>query len=153
MFAAMLVTILAAAAPAPVESQSPTFFALSVADLDASVKWYEDMLGLTAKRLPGNVEAKVALLTGAGLVVELVQHSKAFEVTTRVPELEKRYLAHGLYKVGFHVADLDKTVERLKKRGASFKGGTFTDDVLKAKSALLLDNAGNIIQLFQRLEP
>jgi predicted enzyme related to lactoylglutathione lyase len=129
----------------------PVFFAVSVEDLDASVKWYVETLDLTATRMPGTTQAKVALLQGQGLVVELVEHSEAFELTTRLPELQKRYLAHGLFKVGFFVADLDSTIERLKQRGAHFKGTAFTDKVLGAKSILLLDNSDNVIQLFERL--
>lgn len=142
---------LALVPPAAAEISQPVFFAVSVADLDASVKWYSDHLDLTATRLPGTAQAKVALLQGQGLVVELVQHPDAFDVETRLPELAKRYLAHGLFKVGFYVADLDATMDRLEKRGATFKGKVFTDPVLGARSILLLDNSGNVIQLFERL--
>jgi predicted enzyme related to lactoylglutathione lyase len=137
--------------PAAADTVPPVFFAVSVADLNASVKWYGDHLDLTPTRLPGTPQAKVALLQGKGLVVELVQHSEAFDLESRLPELQKRYLVHGLFKVGFYVKDLDATVDRLKKRGATFKGDVFTDKVLGARSVLLLDNSGNVIQLFERL--
>jgi len=45
---------------------------------------------------------------------------------------------------------LDATIERLKRRRASFKGSVFTDQVLGARSILLLDNSDNVIQLFER---
>jgi len=138
--------------PAAAESAvAPVFFAVSVADLDASVKWYTEMLDLNATRLPEGKQAKIALLQGDGIVVELIEHTESFDVATRVPELEKRYLAHGVFKVGFFVTDLDSTVARLSKRGATFKGKAFTDKVLGARTAQLLDNSGNIIQLFERL--
>lgn len=151
--AMIFVTLLAGLVP-PVAVEGaapPVFFAVSVADLDASVKWYSQTLDLTPTRLPGTAQAKVALLQGGGLLVELVEHSEAFKLETRLPELQKRYLAHGLFKVGFFVADLDAAVERLKHRGAAFKGGVFTDKVLGARSILLLDNSDNVIQLFERL--
>jgi Glyoxalase/Bleomycin resistance protein/Dioxygenase superfamily len=132
------------------EAVAPVFFALSVADLEASIQWYSDTLQLTPTRLPPSPQTKVALLQGGGLIVELVEHSEAFDLETRLPELRKRYLAHGLFKVGFFVSDLDATVERLKSRGATFKGKLFTDEVLGARSILLLDNSQNIIQLFER---
>lgn len=102
-------------------------------------------------RLPKVTPAKVALLQGNGLVVELVEHPGAFDLEARLPELDKRYLAHGLFKVGFFVADLDALVKRLKARGAVFKGEVFTDSVLGARSILVLDNSGNMIQLFERV--
>jgi len=132
-------------------ASGPAFFALSVPDLAASVMWYTETLDLTASRLPGTKEAQVALLQGKGLIVELVQHEAAAGLEERLPEVKGRYLVHGLFKAGFFVEDLDATVKRLSARGAAFKGGAFTDEVLKARSILLLDNNGNVIQLFERL--
>lgn len=152
---AMILPVLLVGLISPVAADGaappPVFFAVSVADLEASVKWYTETMDLTATRLPGTEQAKVALLQGSSLVVELVEHSEAFKLETRIPELQRRYLAHGLFKVGFFVEDLDKTVERLKNRGAAFKGTVFTDKVLGARSILLLDNNDNVIQLFERL--
>jgi Glyoxalase/Bleomycin resistance protein/Dioxygenase superfamily len=136
---------------AAAEAAAPVFFALSVKDLDASVKWYSETLQLTPTRLPPTPQAKAAILQGGGLIVELVEHSEAFDLETRLPELQKRYLAHGLFKVGFFVSDLDATVKRLKSRGAAFRGELFTDEILGARSILLLDNSQNVIQLFERL--
>ena len=134
----------------PVEGAAG-FFALSVSDLDASVQWYTEMLDLTATRLPSSPKAQIALLQGDGLAVELVQVSAAFALQDRLPDVQKRYLVHGIFKAGFFVKDLDATVAELGRRGATFKVKTFTDEVLRARSILLLDNSGNTIQLFERL--
>src|SRR5262245_12943845 len=75
----------AARAFSEVQARPPAFFALSVPDLEASVKWYGENLGLTATRLPGKPEAKVAILRGSGLMVELVEHSKAADLEAVVP--------------------------------------------------------------------
>lgn len=148
----VLASFLGLITPAAAEqARAPVFFALSVADLEASIKWYAETLQLTPTRLPGNAQVKVALLQGDGLVVELVEHAEAFAPGSRLPELQKRYLAHGLFKVGFFVADLDATIERLKKRGASFEGRVIKDEVLGARAILLVDNSDNVIQLFERV--
>jgi catechol 2,3-dioxygenase-like lactoylglutathione lyase family enzyme len=130
----------------------PVFFAISVPNLETSLKWYTENLDLTPVRLPVSPKAKVALLKGQGLLVELVEHAEAFDLETRLPGLQGRHLVHGLFKVGFFVRDLDATVTRLKKRGVQFKGSMFTDDVANARSILVLDNNGNMIQLFERVE-
>lgn len=129
----------------------PVFLAFSVPDIEASVKWYSESFDLTATRLPDSPQAKVALLRGNGLLVELVEHSHAFDLKARVPESEKRYLVHGLFKAGFFVQDLEATIERLEKRGARFVGNVFTDQGAGARSILLLDNNDNVLQLFERI--
>jgi catechol 2,3-dioxygenase-like lactoylglutathione lyase family enzyme len=130
---------------------TPAFFAVSVADLDRSVRWYTETLDLTATRLPASGPVRIALLRGQGLVVEIVEHPDAFQLDSRLPELQRRFLAHGVFKVGFFVTDLDAAVTRLRARGAVFKGDVFTDPVLAARSILLLDNSDNVIQLFEPL--
>ena len=129
----------------------PVFFAISVPNLETSLKWYTENLDLTPVRLPASPKVKVALLKGQGLLVELVEHAEAFDLEARLPGVGEHHLVHGLFKVGFFVEDLNATVGRLKKRGVRFKGSVFTDDVANARSILLLDNNGNMIQLFERL--
>lgn len=129
------------------------FFAVSVADLDASVAWYRETLELTPTRLPGSDTVRVALLQGDGVIVELIEHGDAVTLEEPLPSADRRYLVHGLFKAGFFVADLDATVTRLRERGARFRGEVFQDAVLGARSILLLDNSGNVLQLFERLPP
>lgn len=130
----------------------PVFLAISVPNLETSLKWYSATFDLTPVRLPGTPKVKVALLKGQGLLVELVQDTEAFDLQTRLPGVQERHLVHGLFKVGFFVRDLDATIVRLKKKGVRFKGSAFTDKVADARSILLLDNNDNMIQLFEQLQ-
>jgi catechol 2,3-dioxygenase-like lactoylglutathione lyase family enzyme len=130
-----------------------TFFALSVPNLEASVKWYADAFDLEATELPGGEKGKVALLRGRGLLIELVELAEAAPLETRVPGLKGRYQVYGLFKAGFYVRDLDAEVARLKAKGVQFKGSLFEDPVARARSILVLDNDGNLIQLFEALAP
>lgn len=146
---ALGVSLAAAAVFAEDLARPPVYFALSVSSLDASIAWYEQKLGLSATRLSGSGPAKVAILKGDGLLIELVEHPKAFDLKSRVPDAQGAYSVHGIFKVGFFVKDLDATVEALRKRGARFKGDTYTDEKLKVRAALVLDNDDNVIQLFE----
>jgi catechol 2,3-dioxygenase-like lactoylglutathione lyase family enzyme len=141
----------AAAANGPADCPA-TFFAVSVRDLEASAKWYTDAFGLEATKLPGSEKAKVSLLRGRGLLVELVELAGATPLRSRVPGLNGREEVHGLFKVGFFVKDLDAEVARLKAKGVRFKGSLFEDPVARARSILVLDNDDNIIQLFEDLD-
>jgi catechol 2,3-dioxygenase-like lactoylglutathione lyase family enzyme len=152
-----LILSLALLAPGPgasaVANCPATFFALSVPDLEASTKWYTDAFGLEATKLPGGEKARVALLRGRGLLIELVELAEAADLEERVPGLKGRYEVHGLFKAGFFVKDLDAEIARLRAKGVRFKGSLFEDPVARARSILVLDNDGNIIQLFEALGP
>jgi catechol 2,3-dioxygenase-like lactoylglutathione lyase family enzyme len=150
--AALVLAGAAAAAEAPLVAESPTFVALSVRDLDASVKWYTETLGLTATRLPPHGISKAAIVRGPGLLVELVQHGESFPLESRLPGLKGRYIVQGIFKVGVFVDDLDATVKRLTDKGARFKGRLFSDETTGVRSHLLLDNEDNVIQLFEELK-
>jgi catechol 2,3-dioxygenase-like lactoylglutathione lyase family enzyme len=147
----LLVTLNAPPVPAEGLARAPTFFAISVPNLQESVGWYSNTLGLVPTVLPSSPQSKVALLRGNGLLVELIEHSQAFDVERYVPRLEGRHLVHGLVKIGFFVQDLDATVAALRRRGARFRGSIYTDDIAGARSIILLDNNKNLIQLFESL--
>jgi hypothetical protein len=51
-----------------------TFFAVSVQDLDASIRWYTEKFGLTLNARLASGDVSVALLSGHGLDVELLSH-------------------------------------------------------------------------------
>ena len=134
-----------AAIEPPFASTHGAFFALSVADMDASVKWYSDKLGLTVVlRSPKQDKASAVVLEGGGLTVELVHHDDA-RATSQEP-----FLVYGIMKVGLVVDDLEKTLATLKARGVPIFLGPFPARGNIKSNALIKDNAGNLIQLFGR---
>lgn len=145
-----------APSPAPaVEALAPQFVGLSVADLDASVRWYQDTLGL---RLAEKIQApdgsaRVAILRGEGLVMELLQHRQSVPVKKLAPDLAGAYLVQGIFKVGFHVWDLDGVVARLRKRGVRFVTDVVDDQAHGQRFVLVEDNGGNTLQIFAPPKP
>lgn len=132
-----------AAIEPPFPSTRGAFFALSVADMDASVKWYSEKLGLTVvMRSPQQDKASAIVLEGAGLTVELVHHDDARAAAQEPP------LVHGIMKVGLVVDDLDKTLTTLKARGVPIFLGPFPARGTIRSNAIIKDNAGNLIQFF-----
>jgi catechol 2,3-dioxygenase-like lactoylglutathione lyase family enzyme len=130
-------------ADAPFSATRGAFFALSVADINASATWYTEKLGLTVTlRQPKQEKAAVVVLEGGGLTVELVQHDDAVKASKDVP------LTHGIFKVGLVVDDLDKTVASLKARGVPIFLGPFPARGKAKSNAIIKDNAGNLIQFF-----
>jgi catechol 2,3-dioxygenase-like lactoylglutathione lyase family enzyme len=89
-----------------------TFFALSVADIDAGAKWYSEKLGLAVvMEQPKQNKASVVVLEGGGLTVELVQHDDAMAASKEAP------LTHGILKVGLVGGRSQQDLATLKARG------------------------------------
>jgi catechol 2,3-dioxygenase-like lactoylglutathione lyase family enzyme len=123
------------------------FFALTVADVEAGAAWYADKLGLgVIMRMPkATGQPGVAILEGGGLTVELIQLDDA------APSGRDATLVHGFFKAGLTVDDLDAALAALKARGVDPFLGPFPAQDKVPANAIIKDNAGNLIQLFQRL--
>ena len=134
---------------AQTSSESPfatargSFFALSVRDLQASINWYSQKLGLrSVMTIPrtGRI-AGGAALEGDGIMVELIQHEDA-KARVGVPEL-----THGIAKAGVIVADFDRAVAALRARGIEITGGPYPARPNMRANLMFRDNEGNYIQI------
>jgi catechol 2,3-dioxygenase-like lactoylglutathione lyase family enzyme len=127
------------------------FLALSVADLQASAKWYSEKLGLKVV-MDGSKQkqnkAAAMVLEGGGLIVELVQHDDAAPLAVAAPSRKDPILVHGLFKAGAIVADFDGTLALLKQRGVKIAYGPFPAKPNQRAYVIIEDNAGNLIQFF-----
>jgi catechol 2,3-dioxygenase-like lactoylglutathione lyase family enzyme len=133
----------------PVFETRGAFFALSVADLDASARWYADKLGLSVvMRPPKQDKSAVAVLEGGGLIVELLQRDDATALRQAAPSATESYQVHGIFKAGVIVDDLDATLTALRSRGVEIAMGPFPASKEQRANAIIRDNAGNLIQFF-----
>jgi catechol 2,3-dioxygenase-like lactoylglutathione lyase family enzyme len=135
-------------APASVAAKG-AFFALSVPDMEASVKWYCEKLGL---KIAMQVKDKVSVtvLAGGGLIVELIHSDEAMPRAKAAPAIKEDILLHGFKKAGIVVADFDKTLAILKARNVEIAYGPFAAKENGMKNVIVRDNAGNLIQVFGR---
>ena len=117
------------------------FFALSVANIEESARWYADKLGLEVV-LQVNQGTAVTVLEGEGLTVELI-HDPAARPASGSPGS-----VHGFFKAGFAVKDLDGTLQELTARGVEIAFGPYPAKDGQRANAILRDNAGNVIQVF-----
>jgi catechol 2,3-dioxygenase-like lactoylglutathione lyase family enzyme len=135
----------------PFKVAKGAFFALSVADLPASIQWYSQKLGLEVvmqePKKPGD-KAGFAVLEGGGLVVELVQLDDAVPLNKAVPSADGRQMLHGLFKAGFIVEDFDGAVAALKARGVEIAYGPYPAREGQRANVIVKDNVGNLIQVF-----
>ena len=123
------------------------FFALSVPDLDSSIDWYSDKLGLRVTSRFDQGKIKGAILAGRGLEVELMSYQDSG--APRDPaDIMSKVLVPGITKVGIRVPDFEATLSLLRQRGVAIALGPFPARVDQRANALIRDNAGNLIQLF-----
>jgi len=124
------------------------FFALSVADLEASSRWYADAFGLAVVMdRPRADGVAVRVLEGGGLTVELIQRDGARPDPCGTGDPT---LCHGLFKVGLSVKDLSGALQSLAARGILPAFGPFPAQGGQAANAILRDPGGNLVQLFER---
>jgi catechol 2,3-dioxygenase-like lactoylglutathione lyase family enzyme len=115
------------------------FFALSVADIRASAKWYSEKLGLkVVMEVPKTAGSAVIVLEGGGLIVELIQNDDALPMSK----------AHGLFKAGVLVEDFERTVAMLRARAVEIAYGPYPARENQRANVIIRDNSGNLIQFF-----
>ena len=148
LFAVLLLgTGLVRAGPA-IDPGAPQFIAISVPDAPASARWYREAFGLNVldEIKPPDGAAHVIILASESLLVEILQLRAAKspgEQAVKQPEL-----THGVFKVGFHVTDLDAAVARLRAMKVAFDTDIIDDTQHGLRFVLLRDPDGNYIQLF-----
>lgn len=127
----------------PFSGVQGAFFAVSVGDLDASTHWYVEKFGLRIDKRDASAEAKVAILSGNGLLVELIERRDS------KPLGKPSYEAQGIFKAGLVVENIDTVFETLKARNVEIAFGMFpAKPDAPYKNFAVRDNAGNLIQFF-----
>ena len=151
----VLLVGVAGLARTPVQGSEPpftttgAFFAVSVADIETSSKWYQEKLGLKViLQPPGTSEARAVVLQGGGLTVELMQHSRARPLRTAAPGVNANYEVHGIFKAGVVVDNFDRTLTALRARGVEIAMGPFPKSATQPANVIVKDNAGNYLQFF-----
>ena len=123
------------------------FFALSVADLGASTRWYSEKLGLkVVMEVPRQNGSAVTVLEGGGLMVELVQLDAAQPLSRGAPSVREEVHLHGVYKAGVLVENFDRLVEQLRARGITIAYGPFPARENQRANLIIRDGEGNLIQ-------
>ena len=139
-------------AAAVVAAKPPLNFGISVTDVEKSARWYEDNLGMVRRKSAVFPKGKVIILAAPNLEVEIIQHESAVDARRQL-NIREDYLARGIFKVGFYVDDLDATVARLKQHKVKFYYDHGWDEELHLKFAIIADDDGNTIQLFEAALP
>jgi catechol 2,3-dioxygenase-like lactoylglutathione lyase family enzyme len=121
----------------------PHHMAINVADIEASIRWYCDVLGFSVKRrnfIPTSTSQN-ALLNNDDFNIELFQHKRIIQgsedETTEPPGTE----ALGFRQMAFEANDLHALTEMLKKKGVNITRLRPDGTVL-----FIRDNSGNVLE-------
>jgi methylmalonyl-CoA/ethylmalonyl-CoA epimerase len=127
----------------------PLHVGISVADIKASIAWYEKMLGfrLVSDNYYEQLPARIAFLELDDFSIELFEVPGAAPLPDdrRVPNLDIR--THGTKHVAYAVEDLHGLMNRLKSKSVDVAMDIFQmeGDLV----AFIRDNTGNLIELIQ----
>ena len=136
-------------ATAPPVRAVGAFVAISVADLDASARWYSEKLGLqVVKREPKRDGVAFAVLEGGGLIVELMQLDAAQPLSKAAPGVTKPELVHGISKAGIIVEDFEQALAAMRARKVEIAYGPFPARAGERANVIVRDNSGNLLQFF-----
>jgi methylmalonyl-CoA/ethylmalonyl-CoA epimerase len=130
----------------------PDHAGISVADLKASIAWYQDMLGFELVRVVDIPEAedegKVALIRKGDFIVELfcLPGAAPLPAERRHPVSDAR--THGVKHVAYAVPDIQALMDELKAKNVDVAWDIAVHD--GEACAFVRDNTGNLVEFVER---
>lgn len=109
-----------------------------VNDLNESMKFYEDILGLKLSKKFSAGPNDIAFFDAGGAEIELIKSKKYDEIS------HSEYISFG-----FNVTSIDSTIEKFKEKGISIHSGPFQPNP-NTKFFFIQDPNGVLIQLVEQ---
>lgn len=128
------------------------FSAIIVNDIESSITWYSNNLGLKLLNKVDSEERgfKQANLKRGNVLIELIELKSSLSQKTLLESHPKKTKIEGFFKFGFRVSEFDKWVAALKKSKVEFYGDVVTDDLSGRRMLIINDPDGNRIQIFEK---
>lgn len=123
----------------------PHHITVSVADLNRSVKWYHEMLGMQValRRTQQNPSLEIAWMKMPAFRIDLIQYKGSF----RPKEPSDHLLVQGWAHIVFATANLDHEYQLLKARGAH-PSEPVTNKEFHNRTFYIQDPDGNYIEIY-----
>ena len=124
------------------------FSAVIVKNIDSSVIWYQSVLGLKTRFLPGMPQGiRVAILESPQIVIEMIENSAWPDPKKLLEGKPEGTRIQGYFKIGFKITSMDNFLEHLKKHNVSVPR-IYKDDSGK-RNFLVEDPDKNLVQFFE----
>jgi glyoxylase I family protein len=130
----------------------PFLVAMLVADLGASRRWYEEVLGFRAaeaETLPASGDTSGVILERSGFRLELIARTGSFAASSRLTR-DDAALLRGITKIAFAVDDLAVVGARASARGSTIVRALHPSRYPGMRSMILADPDGNWVQMYDR---
>ena len=125
---------------------------LSVPDLDASIAWYERVLGFALERsyVAESIPARIAVLRNGAMRIELFELADAqlASADRGIPNQDLR--THGHKHISFAVPDVQALSEEFVRRAVDI---VWVKKFPFGTNMFIRDNAGNLIEFVERAAP
>jgi methylmalonyl-CoA/ethylmalonyl-CoA epimerase len=132
----------------------PHHVGISVADLDASIAWYERFLGFSVEATGGIPEddGRIAMLVSdGGFRVELFELPRAAALPAGRSHPATDLRTHGIKHVAYQVDGIEAWQQHLRDLGADIVWDVRVHEDVKV--LFLRDNTGNLVELVEPLAP
>jgi Glyoxalase/Bleomycin resistance protein/Dioxygenase superfamily len=124
------------------------FSAVIVKNIDSSVNWYQSVLGLKTRLLPGTPQGiRVAILESPQIVIEMIENSAWADPKKLLEGKPEGTRIQGYFKIGFKITSMDNFLEYLKKLNVTVPK-IYKDESGK-RNFLVEDPDKNLVQFFE----
>ncbi len=147
---ALLVSVAHAQGP-PETTMRSSFAAVIVSDFDASLEWYQQVLGFEVVNRRALPERGIfqANLQREGADLEILALASAVDPSTLSEEVDEKTRFQGLFKIGFTVTDFSEWLEWFEAKAVEFHGDVVADPQSGKRMVILRDPDGNRVQIFE----
>lgn len=146
----MSIVLVQATAQDKLEFSGTQFWAMTVPDASATSKWYEEIFSLKLMKEISFERGKVRIIGNENLVLEILEISGSKSLTDCFLTADDNHLLKGIFKTGFYVKDIAQAERFFKSKGITIKHEVFEDADMNAKSFVLVDLNGTMIQVLQK---
>ena len=130
---------------------SASFIAIIVEDIEASIAWYDDILGFEVANRTDIADRGIhqVNMRRDGIALELIETRMVVGQDSVLSQMPAGSRIAGFFKFGFSVSEFDLWVSVLREAGARFQGSVVTDPLTDKRMVVVRDPDGNRIQLFE----
>jgi catechol 2,3-dioxygenase-like lactoylglutathione lyase family enzyme len=125
--------------------------AISVADIDQTVKWYEDKLGFKLQnRRKVSTGIEIALLEKNGFFIDIIRIANSRNIEGDPKDPPEHLSIQGIRNIVFWVDDLKATDAQLKAKGVQLIWESRFIPEINTSVTNFRDNNGNLIAIWEK---